>query len=207
MKSWERYANWTVKGLLVALLLTGLLFPDLPRFEGKAWPLRVAFYPLSALLVPLIWRMRRPSGAYPHLADMFLVIPFLGDTLGNVANLFDTVGITDDVLHFLNWMFLVAALVVGLASFRLAGWNRILLGAGAGAIAIIIWEIIEFLIMASGTTGLNLTYEDTLSDLALSTVGGAVGAIAVVLLRIGEPAERAGPEPPPAASTAEAAPE
>jgi hypothetical protein len=207
VKSWERYGNWTVKGLLVVLLLVGLLFPDLPRFEGKAWPLRVAFYPLFALVVPLFWLRRGRSGAYPHLADMFLVIPFVSDTLGNVANLFDTVDITDDILHFVNWMFLVAALVVGLASRRLARWNRIMLGAGAGAMAIIIWESIEYLIMVSGTTGLNLTYGDTVGDLALSAAGGVAGAMAVVLLRIGEPRARAGPEPREGASPTVAAPE
>lgn len=188
MKDWERYANWTVKALLVALLLVGLLFPDDPRFAGKGWPARVGFYPISAILFPLVWRLAKPARPYPHLADSFLVMPFLLDIVGNVANLFNTVDVTDDVLHFLNWGFLVAALVVALAPLRLARWNQIILGAGAGALAIVFWEAIEYLIAQSGSTGLNLTYGDTIGDLVLSSVGGAIGAIVVTLLRVGEPA-------------------
>jgi hypothetical protein len=117
---------------------------------------------------------------------MILVMPFLSDTVGNVANLFDTIGSTDDVLHFLNWIFLVAALTVILAPIKLPRWNRIFLGAGSGALAIVIGEIVEYLIVESGTRDPHLTYGNTIGDLALSTIGAAVGAIAVVFLRIGE---------------------
>ena len=73
--SWERYVNWTIKALLVLLLLIGLLFPDLPRFDGKAWPLRAMTYPLSTLVVPLVWFIKKPGTKYPHLADTLLEHP------------------------------------------------------------------------------------------------------------------------------------
>ena len=60
-----------------------------------------------------------------------------------------------------------------------------MLGTGFGGVAIIIWEIVEYLIAESGTSGLNLTYKDTISDLGLSTLGGAVGAIVAVYLNAG----------------------
>ena len=113
-------------------------------------------------------------------------MPFVLDLAGNVANLFDTVDNFDDLLHFLNWTFLTAAIVIALAPLRLAKWNRIMLGTGFGAVAIIIWEIVEYLIAESGTSGLNLTYKDTIGDLGLSTLGGAVGAILAVYLKVGE---------------------
>ena len=91
-------------------------------------------------------------------------------------NLFDTVASFDDVLHFLNWTFLVAALVLLLERQRLALWNLVLLGAGFGALAIIAWEGVEWVIQEMGTTGLQLTYDDTVGDLVLSTAGGVVGA-------------------------------
>lgn len=53
-------------------------------------------------------------------------------------------------------------------------------GAGFGAIAIIFWEVAEYSVMRSGVGGLDLTYADTLSDLVISTAGGALGALVAV---------------------------
>ena len=193
-----RALNWLAKILLVSMLLLGLLFPDWQQFQGKAWPARAAAYPIAALIVPIWWwarnRARKRSGNYPHLVDAFLVLPFVLDIAGNVANLYDTIDNFDDALHFLNWVFLVAAIVIALAPLGLAKWNRIMLGTGFGATAIIIWEIVEYLIAESGTTGLNLTYKDTISDLGLSTLGGAAGAVLAVYLKIGERTVRRGME-------------
>ena len=115
------------------------------------------------------------------------MLPFVVDLAGNAANVFDTLTYTDDTLHFLNWMLLVAAVSIIVAPLGLARWNRIVVGVGVGSFAIVFWEAAEYLVMLSGTTGLNLSYGDTMGDLILSTVGGVVGALAVVLLRLGEP--------------------
>jgi len=179
----SRAFNYAVIIALIVMLLAGLLFPDSPRFEGKAWPARAVAYPISALIVPIWWWRSSQTGSYSHLVAGLLVLPFVSDLAGNVANLFDTVQDFDDILHFINWTSLTAALVIALASLRLARWNRILLGTGFGAIAIIIWEIVEYLIAESGTSGLNLTYKDTISDLGLSTLGGLVGATIATYLK------------------------
>jgi hypothetical protein len=42
--------------------------------------------------------------------------------------------------------------------------------------------VAEYLIMKAGTMGLNLTYSDTMGDLALSFGGGVVGATLASLL-------------------------
>lgn len=180
-RDWGKYANWAVKILLISFLISGLIFSDLPRFEGKGWPIRVVVYPISAMIIPFLCLIRRPVRRYPHLADTFLVLPFLVDTLGNVANLFDTIEATDDVIHFLNWTFLVSAITVCLPP-KYPSWNRMMIGSGFGAYSIVVWELAEWIIMQSGTTGLNLTYQDTVGDLLLSTAGGTVGAVLVVLL-------------------------
>ena len=172
----DRRIMWAVKFALIACLLTGLVFPGIPGVEGKGWPERCFGYPLSALIVPLVWHLAGRRSAYPYLADGLLVTPFVLDLLGNLVNLFDTVASFDDVLHFVNWTFLVAALVLLLERQRLARWNLILLGAGFGALAIIAWEGVEWVIQEMGTTGLQLTYDDTVGDLVLSTAGGVVGA-------------------------------
>ena len=161
----ERHLMWVVKGALAATLLTGLLFPDIPGVAGKGWPERCVGYPLSALVVPVIWALRGRRDRYPYLADALLVTPFVLDLSGNLVNLYDTFEQFDDILHFANWTFLVAALVLLVASQGLARWNLVLLGSGFGAMAIIAWEAVEWIVQEMGTTGLQLTYDDTVGDL------------------------------------------
>ncbi|HCV35777.1 MAG TPA: hypothetical protein DF783_02550 [Acidimicrobiaceae bacterium] len=196
-------AMWVVKLLLAACLLTGLLFPGIPGVEGKGWPERAVGYPLSALIVPIVWFFSRrsqtrnaasgspaststaPPSTYPYHGDALLVTPFVLDLAGNLVNLYDTFDQFDDVLHFLNWTFLVAAMVLFLRPAKLKRWNLVLLGSGFGALAIVAWEGVEWIIQEMGTAGLELTYDDTVGDLVLSTSGGILGAAlaAVVLTR------------------------
>ncbi len=193
---------WAVKAALAACLLVGLLFPEIPGVAGKGWPERAIGYPLSALIVPMVWWMTRgrrhpdtastgtaPPSTYPFLGDALLVTPFVLDLAGNLVNLYDTFERFDDILHFVNWTFLVAAMVLFLRSARLARWNLVLLGSGFGALAIVAWEGVEWIIQEMGTTGLQLTYDDTIGDLVLSSSGGVVGAAlaAVALTRGGSP--------------------
>ena len=62
-------------------------------------------------------------------------------------------------------------------------WLLFIAGTGFGAMAIIGWEVAEYFVMKAGVGGLSLTYADTLGDLVLSTIGGALGA-ALVLRRV-----------------------
>ena len=172
----DRRIMWIVKLVLAGCLLVGLVFPDIPGVEGKGWPERCFGYPFAGLIVPFIWHLAGRRSNYPYLADSLLVTPFVLDLLGNLVNLFDTVASFDDILHFFNWVFLVAGLVLLLERQRLARWNLVLLGAGFGALAIIAWEGVEWVIQEMGTSGLQLTYDDTIGDLVLSTTGGVIGA-------------------------------
>ncbi len=191
----HRRAMWAVKGALAACLLAGLLFPGIPGVEGKGWPERSVGYPVSALIVPLVWHLRGRRVDYPHLADALFVTPFVLDLLGNLVNLFDTVDQFDDILHFANWSFLVAAFVLFLHPYVLARWNLVLLGSGLGAIAIVAWEAVEWVIQEMGTTGLQLTYDDTIGDLVLSTSGGVLGAVLTVRALTRREAQGAGTPP------------
>ena len=193
-----RRLMWVIKGALAASLLAGLLFPGIPGVAGKGWPERCVGYPISALVVPTIWVLRGRRGRYPYLADALLVVPFVLDLLGNLVNLFDTMEQFDDVLHFVNWTFLVAALVLFVAPAGLAHWNLVLMGSGFGALAIVAWEGVEWIIQEMGTTGLQLTYDDTVGDLVLSTAGGILGALVTAHLlarRSAESSQAAGEEP------------
>lgn len=174
------------KALLVGLLLTGTLFPEVGGFAGKGMGFRLVVFTIPALVVPvLVLRGRRP---YPVALDAALTLPFLIDTAANAVGLYDDVDATDDVLHLLNWAVLMGGLTAHLAgSPTAAGATRRLLwltGFGLGAAAIIGWEAAEWAVMQAGVGGLELTYDDTIGDLVLSSAGGGIGA-AVALRRTG----------------------
>ena len=177
-------AAWAVKAALALAFVVALTVP-LDHLEGKGMAFRFPLFMLSAVVVPLAWRRR--FSPYPATADALIVAPFLIDTLANLVGIYDSFDATDDVLHALNWLLLVAA-------FHAWGYRRKkqrsmadawLLGAGIGALAIVGWEAAEWIVSEAGAGGrLNLTYDDTVGDLALSTAGGMVGSgIGVRFLR------------------------
>ena len=182
-REWQRRVMWLAVTALALCLLVGLIVP-MERLDGKGWPARTVGYPLSALAMGTIWILRKKKGTFPYLPTALLVTPFVLDLLGNLFQFFDTVQNFDDLLHFINWMFLCAAFVAMFDPANLAPWNRSALGTGFGALAIILWEFMEYLIMQSGTTGLHLSYEDTVTDLLLSSSGGLIGSVAMVRLSV-----------------------
>ena len=177
-----RAAFWVAMGMKAALALAFVVALTVPldQLEGKGMAFRFPLFMLSAAVVPLAWRRR--FSPYPATADALVVAPFLVDTLGNLVGFYDSFDATDDVLHTLNWVLLVAAFhawryrrapSVGAMS-KFDAW---LLGAGIGALAIVGWEIAEWIVAETGAGGgLALTYGDTVGDLALSTAGGMVGS-------------------------------
>ncbi len=178
---WQRRIMLLAIASLAFCLLVGLVVP-MERLDGKGWPARAAGYPLSSVVMGAIWLVRGQKGRFPYIPTTLLVTPFILDLLGNLFRFFDTVQNFDDFLHFVNWMFLCAAFVAMFDPANLASWNRAALGTGFGAFAIILWEFLEYLIMQSGTTGLHLSYEDTVTDLLLSSSGGLIGSLAMVRL-------------------------
>jgi hypothetical protein len=164
-------------------------FPNWEQFDGKGMAFRAPFYLLPIAVVPVIWRLRGSRPTYPNLVDALVVAPFLIDTLGNVFNFYNDYSATDDVLHFVNWVLLMGGITLALARTRISKLNAWALGYGIGGLAIVWWEFAEYVVQELGTSGLDLTYGDTIGDLMLSSTGGAVGAAVAVL--IGWPAEQA----------------
>ncbi len=169
-------------GIKVALTLAFVVALTVPldQLEGKGMAFRFPLFMLSAVVVPLAWRRRfRP---YPATADVLLVAPFLLDTLGNLVGFYDSYEATDDVLHTVSWVLLVASFHAwrfrrGGSAYAVSKADSWLLGAGVGALAIVGWEIAEWIVAETGAGGgLALTYEDTVGDLALSTAGGMIGS-------------------------------
>lgn len=166
--------------LLVSFVVAVGFAPD--SVEGKGMAARAPLFLAPAVVVPVVARARRWH-PYPHLADAMLSAPFLLDTLGNLLGFYDRYEATDDVLHFVNWVFLVLAFHA--FRYRNVRDNRdaVFLGAGFGSVMIIVWVLFEWTISDAGPfagdvhDALNLSYGDTVGDLVISSTGGLVGSI------------------------------
>ena len=169
-------ANLAAKSAVVGLALYPLADPDASHFAGKAMGVRAALYPACTLLIPAVWLAAGRPQPYPHLADTAVSLPFALDAAGNVLGLFETPGF--DVLpHAAGWLFLTLAF--GNAVAPLIERPVVLFGVslGFGATIDVLWELGEYALMKSGSSGLQLTYENTIQDMAVSLLGAAVGAL------------------------------
>jgi len=141
---------------------------------------RALTYPLAALIVPAVWwwlRRRRGRATYPYALDVLLVLPFLIDTAGNAANLYDTISWWDDVNHLVNWAILVGGFSVLLLRTRLDAWPIFGLAVGFGAVTAIVWELLEYVTFIRNSPELKTAYLDTLGDLALGLTGSMIAAV------------------------------
>ena len=190
-----RSLNLAAKVALVALLAHAALLPDLPQYQGKGIGYRLALYPLSAAVVPAIWFVRRRWGApparrYPHLIDLCVVLPFLIDTAGNAANLYDTVTWWDDLMHVVTWVPWVVAFGLTVRHWPVGRLVTAGLTVGFGAVTHILWEIAEYLTFVADNPNESASaYRDTIGDLAGSLTGTILGAtvVATVLWNVGPP--------------------
>jgi hypothetical protein len=169
--------NFAAKLLLVALLAYGMSNLELERFAGKGMPARALFYPISIVVIPLVWVLRGRPQHYPHLADLLLALPFIIDVGGNALDLYNTVAWFDDVSHAATFMLLVLAIGSLILRLGLEPWIATGLSIGFGAVSHILWEIIEFVAMRIGSPGLQLTYTDTIVDLAMSLCGSVIAGL------------------------------
>ena len=191
-----RLLNTLVKAALAVAFVWAVVWPP-DVVEGKNMAARAPLFLAPAVIVPVLARLRRWE-PYPHLADALLSLPFLLDTVGNLAGFYDRYDATDDVLHFVNWIVLVMAFHA--FRYRNVGDHRdaVLLGYGFGAIAIIAWEAFEWLISDAGPfagdvpDALSLSYGDTIGDLVISSTGGLLGSLIGRYLMFRDPRPAAG---------------
>jgi hypothetical protein len=158
---------------------------DLPQFHGKSMTGRAIAYPVAALIVPVAWWAisRRRRLRYPVAVDILIVLPFFIDTVGNAANLYDTVSWWDDANHFVNWAILSAGFGFLLLRTQLDPWPLFGLVVGFGATAAIVWELLEYVTFIRNSPERLTAYHDTLGDMALGLSGSVVSATAIALLR------------------------
>ena len=181
----ERAWRWVlhvVRWGLVAMLAGGLIF-DLERLDGKGWLARSLTFPLCIAIAPLLHRWSKRRIVYCSAADACIVAPFFLDIGGNMLGLYESVELFDDILHVGNWLLLAVAFTLIRAMTKpTTRLGLVSAGGGFGAFLIVAWELLEYVVMKTGTTRLFLTYEDTVVDLALSTGGALVGAALVAFL-------------------------
>lgn len=161
----------------VAQLLVGAL-SDLPQFTGKGFGARLAAYPVLMLLLPAAAAVHRrrtgSSGRLPWAATALVMAPFLIDVTGNTLDLYDAVPWWDDANHLVNWALLCGGIGLLLRSAARPAWALLLLVAGTGALLAVVWELGEWITFIRFGTELETAYTDTLGDLALGCLGGAV---------------------------------
>lgn len=178
--------NMLVKVGLFAAFFIAIVFPP-EVLAGKGMAARAPLFMASAILIPVIYRRKGikllGDKRYPHLADFLLATPFLLDTLGNLFGFYNNYNATDDILHFLNWLFLIPGIMVLIFARRPSAKDFLLIAAGVSAMAIIGWEAFEWLISDAGPLAgktpdvLSLSYGDTIGDLVISFSGGLVGSL------------------------------
>ena len=169
-----------IKLATVVLLAWAVASPDLPQFSGKAFTGRALAYPIALLVLPVGWWLfARGRLPYPVAADILLGLPFLIDVAGNALNLYDTVEWWDDANHLVNWALHTAAIGLLLRAGSWGPWTRAALAFGWAASTAVAWELAEYVAFVPDSPEAATAYADTLGDLALGLIGGAVAAVVV----------------------------
>lgn len=170
-----------VKATVVALAIDAFLNSDSPRYHGKGMRLRAIGYAGGMLAVPLAWRLRGRRDPYPRELDLAVTLPLLVDAGGNAIGIYRRAHV-DDLIHFADGA-LVASVVGALATPRVkTSWEAAGVATLAGTAAAGLWEIGEWIGLKLGAKGMDLTYDDTMTDLIETSAGAVLGGI-VTLLR------------------------
>ena len=169
------------KAAIIALAIDAWVNSSAPRYSGKAMRVRALGYAGGLLAVPLIWRLRGRPEPYPRELDMAITLPLLVDAGGNAIGIYQRAHV-DDLIHFADGATL-ASVVGALATPRTrTSWEAAGVAALAGMAAAGVWEIGEWIGLKLGARGMDLSYDDTMTDLAETMSGALVGA-AITLLR------------------------
>lgn len=168
--------NLSAKAVTVGCAVDALINAESPRLRGKQIRIRAIGYTAGIFIVPLAWRLLPERGRYPIELDLAVTTPLLLDAAGNALGLYEEAHV-DDVVHLAN-----AAIVSGVCGALFAPrvdkrWHAAVAGAGVAIAAETAWELMEYGAWRLGANGMNLTYEDTMDDIAESWVGAILGAL------------------------------
>ena len=156
VRRWALWLDLAVKAALVGLLLFAVARPDLPQFHGKAMVARALLYPISALIVPVVWWLRRRPRPW------------------------------DDLNHFVNWFLLlwgIGLLLFPSAESVRRPFVTVLTIVGTGALLAVLWEVGEWFVFLRAGVEVERLYQDTLGDEVLGTTGALLSALLVLWWR------------------------
>jgi len=169
------------KAAVIALAIDAWVNSSAPRYSGKAMRVRALGYAGGLLAVPILWRLRGRPQPYPRELDMAITLPLLVDAGGNAIGIYQRAHV-DDLIHFADGA-TVASIVGALATPRTrTSWEAAGVAALTGMAAAGVWEIGEWIGLKLGARGMDLTYDDTMTDM-IETMGGALLGAAITLLR------------------------
>ena len=152
-----------------------VLRPDHPKYRGKHMRVRAVGYVGGLALVPGTWVAYGRRGRYPVAADLAMSAPLLIDAAGNSLGIYDEARL-DDVVHGVNAAVL-SALFGALVSPHLGSRAAAtLVTAVVGIVGEVAWDAMEYGAERLGAHGLGLSPSDTIADVAIASMGVAVGA-------------------------------
>jgi hypothetical protein len=177
------------KALTLAFTIDAFVNADSPRLRGKAIRTRAVGYAGALLIVPVVWRLLPERGRYPRALDLAVTVPLLLDAGGNALGMYEDAHV-DDLVHAAN-----AAIVSGIAGALVAPrvderWQAALTGAAVSVVGATLWELAEYGAMRLGAGGMDLTYDDSMADLAEGVLGALLGALFTLTRVPGSRAER-----------------
>lgn len=149
-----------------------LLFPDDPRFAGKAIPIRNLVIVLSlSLLFPVLYFLKKKWNKYPIWLDNLYLSIFWLDMAGNSFNLYDRFFYFDLIPHFYGTG-AITTVLLGAFGFSVLG------ALGTANIIHMLLEAQEYYTdVLFGTHNVKGT-----SDVVNDLVAGILGAILYVLI-------------------------
>ncbi|MEP6638702.1 MAG: hypothetical protein ABJC39_05070 [Chloroflexota bacterium] len=164
------------KAATLAFAIDAVVNADSPRLRGKAIRPRAIGYAGALFIVPVVWRLLPSHDRYPRVLDLAVTVPLLLDAGGNALGLYQRAHI-DDLVHIAN-----SAIVSGVAGALFAPqvderWQAALAGAGVAIAGESAWEVMEYGALRLGATGMDLTYDDTMADIAEGFLGAMIGAL------------------------------
>jgi hypothetical protein len=169
------------KSAVIMLAVDAFLNSSEPRYHGKGMRLRAVGYAGGMLLAPLAWRLRGRRDPYPRELDLAITLPLLVDAGGNAIGIYRRAHV-DDLIHFADGA-VVSSVVGALAAPRTqTAWEAAGAGVAVGGLFAGLWEIGEWIGLKLGAKGMDLSYDDTMFDLAETIAGAALGGV-VTLLR------------------------
>lgn len=172
-----RSADIAAKIGLMLLVGLALLAPGVGNLDGKGLVPRAIGYPVAAFAVPFMWfTWWRQRASFPWTADFLITFACFSDMFGNFLNLYDAVESFDNLMHLVNTGLLTASIIL-LTMHRSSPLGAVVERALAfGVSAALVWEIAEYFAFLRWSPERLGAYADTLSDMALGSLGSLIAA-------------------------------